>query len=156
MKSEGIFKQAAAVFVLALVVYIVTYSAIEHRRTRHGPWHLAFTNDVAGAPAILINQPRLAITNVLISFAGQVSSPQTNSIPEFRQPRAVPFDLPFGRCVFIDTTSLPGTLALEMFGHEIQLIPRVLTIDKKEFPWRAHAQFVLPARDASAHEPSSN
>jgi hypothetical protein len=50
----------------------------------------------------------------------------------------VPFDVPFGKCVFMDTTFLPGTLAFELFGHEIQLIPRVLTIDKQEQPWRSN------------------
>src|ERR1017187_1012799 len=37
MNSEGLWKKIAAVFVGALVVYIFGYSAIEHRRTRHGP-----------------------------------------------------------------------------------------------------------------------
>ena len=55
---------------------------------------------------------------------------------EFSQARAVPFDVPFGKCVFLDPLFLPGTVTFEMFGHEIQLLPRVLTIDKVEHPWR--------------------
>jgi hypothetical protein len=144
MKSDGFFKQVIGLFAIVLVVYIVTYSIIEHRRTRHGPWQIAFTNDLTGAPALLINQPKLAITNVLISFTEELWNGSSAALNfAFTQPRAVPFDLPYGRCIFIDTTSLPGTLAVEMFGHEIQLIPRVLTIDKKEQPWRSGSHFKL-------------
>jgi hypothetical protein len=37
----------------------------------------------------------------------------------------------------MDTTFLPGTIVIDLFGHEIQLIPRVLTIDKTDFPWES-------------------
>jgi hypothetical protein len=145
MNSEGLWKKIAAVFVGALVVYIFGYSAIEQRRTRHGPWQVAFTNDSSGTPAILINQPKLAITNVLIAFPGETTTPHTNAAdpPAFTQPRPVPFDVPFGTCVFMDATSLPGTIVFELFGHEIQLLPRVLTIDKTEQPWQSGARLTL-------------
>jgi hypothetical protein len=32
---------------------------------------------------------------------------------------------------------LPGTVTLELFGHEIELLPRVLIIDRKEHPWKS-------------------
>ena len=131
MKSDGILKHVAAAFGIALVVYSVAYTGIEHRRTRQGPWRVVFTNDVSGAPAILIDQPRLTITNV-------------------GEPRPVPWDVPFGKCVFTDTTSLPGTIVFELFGHEIQLLPRVLTIDKSERPWHSNETIVLSrASDAA-------
>jgi hypothetical protein len=38
--------------------------------------------------------------------------------------------------VFQDTTFLPGTVVIQTFGHEIQLLPRVLTLDRAEHPWR--------------------
>ena len=145
MNSEGLLKKIAAVFLGALVVYIVGYSAIEHRRTRNGPWEVVFTNDSSGAPAILINQPKLAISNVLMVFPGETFPVGTSAAapPTFTQPRPVPFDLPFGRCVFMDATSLPGTVVFELFGHEIQLLPRVLTIDKTEQPWQSGARLTL-------------
>jgi hypothetical protein len=145
MKSEGFAKQAAAVFVLALIVYIFGYNVIEHRRTRNGPWQVAFTNDSAGALLILINQSQLAITNVVIVFPGETVPPRTNAeaLPAFTQPRPVPFDVPFGKCVFMDTTSLPGTIVFKLFGHEIQLLPRVLTIDKVERPWQSGTHLSL-------------
>lgn len=145
MKSKVLLKQLAAVFVAALAVYVIAYTGIERRRARNGPWRLAFTNDASGAPAVLINQPKLGITNVLIIFPGETMPAQTNATallaPE--QPLPVPFATPFGQCVFLDLTSLPGTIVLELFGHEIQLLPRVLTIDKAEQPWRSGARLPL-------------
>lgn len=145
MKSDGIFKQAVAVFIVALAIYIIGYHAIEDRRTRNGPWQVAFTNDVSGAPALLINQPRLALTNVLIIFS-EATNPASNTVLTLTQPRLVPFDVPFGKCIFMDATSLPGTLVFELFGHEIQLLPRVLTIDKLEQPWRSGETQILKSK----------
>jgi hypothetical protein len=145
MKPDGFIKQAVAVFAVALAIYIFSYSAIEHRRTRNGPWQVMFTNDSSGVPAISISQPKLAITNVVIAFPGESLPPSGNAIvsPTFTQPQPVPFDVPFGQCVFMDTTSLPGTIVFKLFGHEIQLLPRVLTIDKAEQPWQSGAHLSL-------------
>jgi hypothetical protein len=135
-----------AVFFVALTLYFVTYTAIEHRRNRNGPWEVTFTNDVAGAPALRIDQPRLAITNVLIVFTNAPIATNAATVTAFERPRTVPFDVPYGRCIFMDTTFLPGTIVFEMFGHEVQLIPRVLTIDKQEQPWRVDEEIALPVR----------
>jgi hypothetical protein len=145
MKTDGLLRHVAWVFAVALVIYICGYMVIEHRRTRNGPWQVAFTNDASGAPALLVNQPQLAITNVLMVFPGETIPPLTNAtvLPAFMQPRPVPFDVPFGKCVFMDTTSLPGTIVFELFGHEIQLLPRVMTIDKTEQPWQSGARLTL-------------
>ena len=145
MKPDGLLRQVAWVFVGALVVYAFAYTAIEHRRTRNGPWQVAFTHDASGTPALLVNQPQLAITNVLLVFPGETMTPPTNAAarPAFAQPQPVPFAVPFGQCVFMDTTSLPGTIVFELFGHEIQLLPRVLTIDKTEQPWQSGARLTL-------------
>ena len=151
MKSDNLPRNAVLVFALALLVYIVAYSGIESRRTRHGPWQITFTNDAAGVPALVINQPALAISNVQIIFSGETPPPPTNSVTALAlvEPQTVPFAVPFGQCVFMDATSLPGTMAFELFGHEIQLLPRVLTIDKVEQAWRSDTRLPLiptPAR----------
>ena len=146
MKSDNLPRNLVFVFALALVVYILAYSGLESRRTRQGPWQIAFTNDAAGTPVLVINQPRLGITNVRIGFPGEPLPPPTNVVTTLAlvEPRSVPFVVPFGQCVFMDATSLPGTLAFELFGHEIQLLPRVLTIDKVEQTWRSDAVLALP------------
>jgi hypothetical protein len=122
-------------FVIALAIYVVSYSGIEHRRTRDGPWQITFTN-VSGSPALVINEPKLNLANITLTFPGE-PPPVTNSVMIFDPPRAVPFDVPFGQCVFLDTTFQPGTIVLNLFGHEIQLLPRVLTIDKQEHAWES-------------------
>jgi hypothetical protein len=144
MKSGGMARQVVAVFAAALALYFIAYTAIEHRRNRNGPWEVTFTNDVAGAPALRIDQARLSITNVLIVFTNAPPATNVAMIIGFAQPRPVPFAVPYGHCIFMDTTFLPGTIVFEMFGHEVQLIPRVLTIDKQERPWRANETISLP------------
>ena len=138
MKRDRLLKHILVAFGIALLIYVTFYTGIEHRRTGKGPWVATFTNDSAKAPAIIINQLALGITNVQITFPGE-----SNSLAEgahtlqFDEARVVPFDVPFGKCVFLDTTFLPGTVALNLFGHEVQLLPRVLTIDKVERAWHS-------------------
>jgi hypothetical protein len=131
-------------FLIALAVYFVAYTFIEHRRNRKGPWQVTFTNGPAGAPGIVINQPTLQITDVEITFPGN-SAAATNgsSTLIFSQPRQVPYEVPFGRCIFMDTTFLPGTLTFQFFGHEIELLPRVLIIDHQEHPWHSESKMIL-------------
>ena len=136
MKSDGALKHFVLAFLLALVCYALFYYSIEHRRTRKGPWEVTFTNNLAGAPVLVVNQHRLAITNYQITFADQ-SVPSTNAIGTllFSQPQPVPYPVPFGKCVFMDTTFLPGTVTFQLYGHEIELLPRALIIDRQEHPW---------------------
>ena len=144
MQSKGPAKHFVLAFLLALAGYIVFYQAIEHRRTRNGPWRVTFTRNAAGAPMMLIDQPRLGITNAQISFAGE-PLPATNRPVTlvFDQPRSVPYAVPFGDCVFMDTTFLPGTVTFHLFGHEIELLPRVLVLDRQEHPWWSETAITL-------------
>jgi hypothetical protein len=149
MKSPSPLKHFVFAFVIALVVYVISYSAIEHRRTCNGPWEITFTNR-AGAPSLIINEPQLNITNVTITFPG--GSPIfTNLTVRFDPPQPVPFDLPFGQCIFMDTTFQPGTLVFAEFGHEIQLLSRVLTLDKEDYDWQSGA--VITLTNASPKHP---
>jgi hypothetical protein len=168
MKPDNPIKHFVLPFVLALIGYAISYRAIEHRRARSGPWQVAFTNDAAGAPAILINQPKLAITHVEIRFPGEAlpvknargdSATNHSWLPVndrswftnwiFTQPRQVPYDVPFGQCIFMDTTFLPGTLTLRLFGHELELLPRVLLVDHLEHPWRSDTTITLQRAEHS-------
>jgi hypothetical protein len=146
MKSDNLLRHLVVPFAIAVVVYVIFYAWIEHSRTRKGPWEVAFTNDASGAPALVINQPSLAITNLQITFPGETA--RTNTSLSFRTPQQVPWDLPYGKCVFMDTTFLPGTITIDLFGHEIELIPRVLTIDQKEMPWGSNQ--IIPVAGTNA------
>jgi len=135
LKPANPAKHLAIAFVIAVVLYFVSFTWIENRRTRNGPWQVVFTNET-GIPTLIVNEPKLNLATVKINFPGRPPS-TTNAIMSFAVPQEVPFDLPFGKCVFMDTTFQPGTLVFGMFGHEIQLMPRVLTIDKKEYAWKS-------------------
>jgi hypothetical protein len=173
-KATGPFKHFVFAFLIALALYAVAYSFIENRRTRKGPWLVTFTyaptasvsppllGERAGVrasqrtyqtnsqqPSLTINQPWLNLSNVVITFPDSASDTRianTNETIDFRVPKDVPFNVPFGTCIFEDTTFLPGTIVFKMFGHKIQLIPRVLTVDGKEYPWKSDS--MLNVRDA--------
>jgi hypothetical protein len=51
--------------------------------------------------------------------------------------------LPFGELLYQDPTFLPGTVTMRLFGHVVELLPRVLTVDKKEYPWQSGAVIQL-------------
>ena len=145
LKADHPAKHFIIPLLIAVVIYAVSYTWIEHNRTRKGPWVIAFTNSIAGAPAILINQSKVGVTNVQLVFlaekTGLTNSPKT---VVFDRPHEVPFDVPFGQCIFMDPTFLPGTLTFRIFGHEIELLPRVLMVDHEEHRWRGGEIIELP------------
>jgi hypothetical protein len=145
MIAKGPLKHFVLAFLLAAVGYAVFYQIIEQRRTHKGPWEVTFTtNNPAGTPLVVINQTKLAITNAQISFPEQpLPRPNMLGTLVFRQPKPVPYDVPFGQCIFMDTTFLPGTVTFRLFGHEIELLPRVLIVDHQEHPWLSETTTIL-------------
>lgn len=124
------------------MAYLLLFHAIESRRVAKGPWRVTFAVR-EGVPSLIVNQPALKIEAVEIVFGDEHLATNLFYTVQFDQARPVPFELPFGRCVFLDATFLPGTVVLEAFGHEIQLLPRTLTIDRFEQPWRSGQRFRL-------------
>ncbi len=97
----------------------------------------------------MINQPRLKLSDVKIVFTGErVTNP----------PATVAFDMPqkavpFGRVKFEDFTYLPGTLTIDLFGHEIELLPRTLYVNRQAHPWKSGDTITLSAADRPAALP---
>ncbi len=143
MKRISYIRQLSLVFLIALAFYAGAFYLIERQRTRQGPWQVLFAGVTNGPPRIVINQPKLGLTNVNLVFAGEHAELPAPALMSFNEARAVPFDVPFGRCVFLDTTTLPGTVVLSLFRHEVQLLPRVLTLDRQERPWRSGETITL-------------
>ena len=135
MKRERLIQHLAVAFAAALVVYGIAFGVIDFLRTRKGGWEVGFQTDPSGVPALTVSQPWLGITNVTFRFPGRHST-QTNlqRTIVFDQPTT---NVPFGRVVYLDTTFLPGSVVFDMFGHEIQLLPRVLLVDRHETPWQS-------------------
>ena len=138
MRPDNPIRHFAIALFAAVLIYTVSYGWIEHRRHRKGPWEVTFGADSNGIPKMIINQPRLGITNFQILFTAEKlpSTMRPGATILFATPRNVPFDVPYGKCIFADLTFLPGTVTFSnVFGHEIELMPRVLIIDFKERPW---------------------
>lgn len=143
VKRDNPAKHFIFAFVIALVGYIIVYHFIEHRRTRKGPWQVTFTNTPSGNAEIIINQASLDISNVQIQFTNSTLTNFSAMTYWFSQPKRVPYEVSFGRCVFMDTTFLPGTITFQLYGHEIELLPRVLILDRQEHKWVSGESVVL-------------
>ena len=136
MKSDNPLKQFAVVFVITLVIYAASYQWIEHKRRVHGPWQITFTTDPAGHPSLIINQPAFGITNSRVILIEETATLTNAPVSlTLKDPRQTPIDVPFGKLKYMDLTFLPGTLTFELHGHEIELIPRTLYLNRKETPW---------------------
>jgi hypothetical protein len=136
----GMGKQFVLVFVCTVALYLGFYRLIEHLRMRKGGWRVVFSEEPAG-PVISVSQSALDIDDVRFRFPGAKTA-ATNL------PQTVVFDrpltnVPFGEVLFIDTTFQPGTIAFRLFGNEIQLLPRALSVNRRETPWRSHFSFDL-------------
>ena len=138
-KSEGILKHFVVAFVLALLCYVFSYGCDRHLRLRKGPWELTFKSDAEGVPVLVINQTAIGITNVVIRIEGKTMGQSPETI-EFTGPGD---SVPFGEILFFDTTYLPGTLTLELFGHEVEMMPRTLVLNFEEHPWVSGEEIVL-------------
>ena len=152
MRSSGLTKPVLVGLLLALVVYIGGFSFDEYLRTRRGPWQVTFARETNGAPAIILNQPRLRIANLKILFVGETASNAPATV-EFDVPQK---PVPFGKVKFEDLTYLPGTVTFDFFGHEIELIPRTLYVNRKAHPWESNRTITLTTNDKPSFLPEPN
>jgi hypothetical protein len=143
MRPEGIRKHLVAAFLLAALLYAAGFAFDQHLRTRRGPWGGTFTREPSGNPALVIHQPRLGIRDVKIVFAGESASHRVQTVAFVRPGQT----LPFGRVKFDDLTVLAGTVAIESAGHEIELLPRTLYLNRQSRPWQNGAAITLKPED---------
>lgn len=139
--GDGVLKHIAVAFLLALALYAITFSWIEGKRSQKGPWHVTFRTDAEGQPSVSVSQPSLKISNVRFTFPDErIGKTNLIELVIFDSPIT---NVPFGRVVYLDTTFLPGALTLNLFGHEIEFLPRTLVVDRTEKPWQAGQTFEL-------------
>ncbi len=136
---------AVKVFVVAVVCYVAAFGIIEHLRHRNGSWVLTFQTDSVGIPSLRIDQAKLGIQGVVLRFPEERHL--TNNLSTGVQFDTPQRPLPFGVRVFEDLTFLPGVETLDVFGHEIELAPRVLVVDRKEIAWTSTQLVTLASRD---------
>ena len=143
MRSDGILKHLGIAFAMALGIYIVFYSFIEHQRSAKGPWEVRFEAGSNNVPVMIVSQPKLNISNVRFEFpGGDIGTNQPQNI-KFVQPRDWPYPVGFGQIIFEDLTFLPGTVTLTCYGNEIELLPRMMSINRQQFPWKSGATYSL-------------
>lgn len=136
-KPDALWRHLLIVFGLVLVFYVAGFGGAQYWRQRQGPWIVDFGTDAQNHPRLVVSHPRLEIEGVAVVFPdAKLDAPPV--------PRQVAFDIPskaetipFGTVKFIDTTFLPGTVTFDLFGHEVELLPRVLIVDKQEHPWES-------------------
>jgi hypothetical protein len=137
VKQDAIVKQAALVFIAAGVLYALCFWLDNHLRQRRGPWQVEFLVNPAGAPVMVVSQPALQITSLQVEFPGETPATNRSVRVSFDRPQPTPFAVPFGQVLFMDLTYLPGTVSFEVFGHEVELLPRTLIVDRKEVSWKS-------------------
>lgn len=141
VRRDPLLKHALIAFACALGLYLVAFHGIEFARQAKGPWQVTFRSDANGAPSLIVSQPQKQISDVTLVFRGERLA-KTNLLETvvFDGPKT---NVPFGRVIFFDTTFLPGTITLDLFGHEIELLPRVLGVNRREVPWKSGAVIEL-------------
>src|SRR5581483_8456374 len=144
--DDSLVKHLALAAAMAVALYVVSFAWIEHRRTFRGPWQVEFQSNADGQPSVVLHEPALGISET-VAFPGAKTAPNLEVWEAFSEATT---NVPFGRVIFQDPTFLPGTLTLGLFGHEVEALPRVLIIDKKEIAWtpkgRVEAQVGRPAK----------
>jgi hypothetical protein len=125
-------------FGLALAIYIIAYAGDAWLRHRKGAWEVSFEHATNGEPSLVVTQKALGISNVRITFAGEVTTNSGTVI--FDRPQK---PIPYGAIQFEDLTFLPGSVVLHLFSHEIELLPRTLYLNKTEHPWVNGTNYVL-------------
>lgn len=140
--SRPTFVSIAITFGIALAFYLVAYTWLTRKQTGTGPWQATFTNSAAG-PELIIAEPQLGISNVHVVFLGEsLAATQRADTVAFARPRT---EVPFGQVIYDDLMFLPGTVTLDCFGHEVELLRRTLVLNRKEVPWASNTTNLLAA-----------
>jgi len=132
MKSGFTAKSIALLFAAVLVLYVAVFFGIERARQHKGPWEVDFQTNAGGSPVLLVSQPKLGLSDVKIVVHGENTTNASGrvSFDRVKQP------VPFGKVIYEDLTFLPGVVTFDLFGHEIELLPRTLIADKKLVAWK--------------------
>jgi hypothetical protein len=149
MKSGFTPKSLALLFSAVVLLYVAVFYGLEHARQRKGPWDVAFLTNAQGSPVIVVSQPRLGLSDLTIVFHGENASNTTGRVLFDRVRRPTPF----GNVIYEDLTFLPGVVTFDLFGHEIELLPRTLIANKNQIRWQSAAVIDLWPTNKLAEPP---
>lgn len=125
---------AVAAGVAAIAIYLIAWNGLEFMRARHGPWSFEFSRRSPDELALTVNQSSLGIEGFEIVVDG------VDGIEEFEGSETVVFDgvassLPVGSVRYHDLMILPGVITIELYGNEIEFLPRTLYVNREEVAW---------------------
>ena len=126
-------------FAGVLALYLGLFYGVEHLRTRRGGWTVEFESTAGSPPTVRISHASLGLSNITLRLQGEGTTNVTRRVAFARVLQPVPF----GRVIYEDLTFLPGVLTFDLFGHEVELVPRVLVVDRHEVPWQSGATLDL-------------
>ena len=144
MKPHAVtWKSVLLTFVLAAAFYVLAYSWMSRRQTGKGPWLANFTTNSAGTPELIIAQPALGISNITVQFVGEQLAPTNHTAAvDFAKPRQ---RTPFGYVAYDDLMFQPGVVALDCFGHVVEMLPTALGLNGRRLGWSNDAVYPLAA-----------
>lgn len=130
-------------FLLALCGYVLFFACDQYLRTRKGPWVVEF-GSTNGTPEIVVRQEKLGISDVHIVFLKETNTLKGPVTLVLDRPMKA---TPFGEVKFEDYTYLPGSVTFDFFGHQVELLPRALIVNRKEIPWSSGTVMTLTPAD---------
>ncbi|MDB6131068.1 MAG: hypothetical protein JWM04_2175 [Verrucomicrobiales bacterium] len=142
-------RNSIILFFSIAAIYLGTFYALEWKRGSNGPWEVTYSVDKTGAPTVLVHNSKLKIDQLLI-FTNTTVTMDSPIKLDYSQPST---NTPFGKIIYQDATFLPGVLTYQLFGHEIEFLPRTLAVDRKEVPWMRDAVVYLAQRPDSELPP---
>lgn len=142
MKSNlATWKSVVLTFVVAVIFYALAYAFMSKRQSGKGPWQVAFTTNSAGVPQVTIGQAALGISNVVVQFADERLAPANGTgTVAFASPRQ---PTPFGFLAYDDLMFQPGAVALDCFGHLVEMVPAALGLNGVRYGWTNDAVYAL-------------
>lgn len=143
-RTENAAKHFALAFALAAGVYALAFWWIEHRRVSHGPWTVEYSADARGQLRLKVDHAQLGIRGFQLAFAGAMAG-RTNWSETMVFDSPYKTNAPAGGVLFLDLLYLPGSVTLSLEGHVVELLPRVLRLDRREIPWTAANPMTVPA-----------
>jgi len=149
MKSNGFPKSFVLLALAVFALYFVVFYGIEGCRRAKGPWEVTFATNEAG-PLLVVKQPQFQY-NCTITFPAETAS--ATNLPQtvrFDRPKLT---VPFGKVIYEDLMQLPGVVTFDLFGHEIELLPRTLIVNKRQVPWNSERSVVLWSTNKPATPP---
>lgn len=133
MKSGMNAKTFALIFLVVLGLYFALFTGIERSRQTKGPWEVEFQTSTNGDATLVVSQAHMKVSGAKIVVHGE----QVTNAPGRVVFDHVKLPVPFGQVIYEDLTFLPGVVTFNLLGHEVELLPRALVVNKQLVPWQS-------------------